>query len=230
LRQIACIVLAFVLPTAGGASGFVADKQESPQYVFVKEYIRELDAIEKIRSSGTEEQNDETKTILNAIHTCALLRLELQSQVQILKRMHLKAPFEDLIPTIAGFYEAKIRLYQDMINIDSSFLEDPKPGADYGRLAAEMPQVRARLDFIDQSLFEATPTIFMTLIDRRPDSKNHLNHLIITKAERAALASDLYDRFGTKLDEKDQSYTVGAAAILREGLLKDYKCSDDPWK
>ena len=92
-----------------------------------------------------------------------------------------------------------------------------------------MPQIRAQLDYIDQALFEATPSIFITLIDMKPDSQNHASHLIITKAERAGLIDDLNTDFGSKLDQKEPNYTVGAASVLRTYLLKDYKCSDDPW-
>ena len=71
--------------------------------------------------------------------------------------------------------------------------------------------------------------IFATLIDQKPDSKNHVSHLIITKAERAKLLSELTGDFGSKLDQKDQNFTVSAASVLKAYLLKDFKCSDDPW-
>jgi hypothetical protein len=63
----------------------------------------------------------------------------------------------------------------------------------------------------------------------KPDSKNHASHLIITKDERAKLISYVADSFGSKLDQKDQNFTVSAASVLRGYLLKDFKCSDDPW-
>ncbi len=86
------------------------------------------------------------------------------------------------------------------------------------------------MDFIDQSLFEATPGVFATLIDMKADSKGHASHLIITKEEKARLISKLNDSFGAKLDQKDQNYTVSAATVLRDYLNKDFKCSDEPWE
>jgi hypothetical protein len=44
-------------------------------------------------------------------------------------------------------------------------LSPPKPGVDYSKLAAEMPEIRGQLDFIDHALFEASPGVFATLID-----------------------------------------------------------------
>jgi hypothetical protein len=93
-----------------------------------------------------------------------------------------------------------------------------------------MPKIRAELEFIDQSLFEATPLVFATLIDMKEDSKGHASHLIITKEQRAALIAKLTDSFGAKLDQKNQNYIVSAASVLRGYLNKDFKCSDEPWE
>src|ERR1700732_3549148 len=102
-----------------------------------------------------------------------------------------------------------------MIDISSAFIVAPQPDVDYGKLVAEMPKIRADLDYTDHALFDAIPLIFATLIDERPDSQNHVSHLIITKAERAKLLNDLTGDFGSKLDQKDQNYTVSAALVLK---------------
>jgi hypothetical protein len=210
----------------------LAQKPETPHLVFVTEYIRELAAVEDIRTSWEQEQQgkNNSETFMDSIHASTRMQLELGSQIRMLKSMRLKPPFETLIPDITGFYEQKIDLYQQMIDISSAFVAGPKPDVDYGKVAAEMPKIRAKLEYIDQSLFEATPLIFATLIDQRPDSQNHLSHLAIKKVERSKLISDVNSDFGAKLDQKDSNYTVGSAKLLKELLLKDYKCSDDPWK
>lgn len=69
----------------------------------------------------------------------------------------------------------------------------------------------------------------MTLQDPRPDSHNHVSHLIITKAERDSLVQSLTTTFGNKMDEKDQNYGVSSATVLRN-VLNEHKCSDDPWE
>jgi hypothetical protein len=91
-------------------------------------------------------------------------------------------------------------------------------------------KIRADLDYLDQSVFEATPLIFATLLNMKADSKNHVSHLIITKAERAKLLRDITTDFGSKLDQKNPNYTVGAASVLKTSLLKDFKSSDEPWE
>lgn len=206
-------------------------KPETPHLVFVTEYIRELAAVENIRASGEKELKQSTtdNTFTNIIHTSTLFQLELGSQISMLNGMNLKPPFEDLIPNITEFYKRKVALWQRMTVIGSAFIGGPREGVDYGNLGAEMPQVRAQLEFIDKALFDISPMIFATLIDMKPDSKNHASHLIITKVEREKLIASITTDFGPKLDEKDQNLTVSAASVLKGYLLKDYKCSDDPW-
>jgi hypothetical protein len=100
---------------------------------------------------------------------------------------------------------------------------------DYAKLTADLPKIRARLDYIDKALFEASPLVFTTLVSVKPDSKGRTSHLIITKAERADLIEQIDTDFGSKLDAQRPNYVVAAALILRDGLQKDYKSSDDPW-
>jgi hypothetical protein len=79
-------------------------------------------------------------------------------------------------------------------------------------------------------LFQAAPVIFATLIDPKEDSKHHTSHLVVTRAERKKLIDDLDSDFGVKLKQKNQNYVVGAASVLKGYLLKDFKCSDEPWE
>jgi hypothetical protein len=123
-----------------------------------------------------------------------------------------------------------MELYQSMIDISTAFVGGPKPGIDYDKMAAEMPKIRASLEFVDRALFEATPLVFSTLIDLRADSKNHASHLIITKAEKTKLLDDIATRFGSKLDQKEQNFTVSSASVLKAYLQKNFKCSDEPWE
>ena len=229
MRIVSCIC--FAVAFAAGAASTFGEKPETSHLAFVTEYARELAAIENIRTSAEQEQKQAKKNevAFNAIHSLTLMQFELRAGIGMLKGMRLNQPFDELIPSITGFYEHKISLNQRMIDISSAFIVDPKPDVDYGKLVAEMPKIRAESDYTDHALFKATPLIFATLIDQKPDSKNHLSHLIITKAERAKLLSDLTGDFGSKLDQKDQNFTVSAASVLKAYLLKDFKCSDDPW-
>jgi hypothetical protein len=228
-QRIGIIVL--VLWAIGTASQ--ARAEETSRLAFVTEYIRELAANENIRANAERELNASTSTsskLSSSIHAHTLIQLELQSQVNMLKSMNLGPPFDDLIPTTIASYERKIALHQKIIDISSTLLAGPQPGVDYGKLAAEVPKIRAELDYVDNTLFIATPLIFATLIDQKSDSKNHLSHLIITKEEREKLVHALTAAFGKKLEQKNQNYGVSSASVLKAYLSKDYKCSDEPWQ
>lgn len=235
MRNLALAVIAASLLVSQVQSKKAVAKAKIPEtshLVFVTEYIRELSAYEEIRSAAQEELKQDTTdndTLSTNVHSSTLFQLELGSEVRMLRGMHLNPPFDYLIPGITKFDEQKIVLWRRLSDICSMLLEGPRPGVDYGKFLAEVPKVRANLDYIDQSLFEATPGVFATLIDLKPDSKGHTSHLIITKSERQKLISDLNTDFGSKLDQKNQDYTVSAASVLRSYLLKDFKCSDEPW-
>jgi hypothetical protein len=53
--------------------------------------------------------------------------------------------------------------------------------------------------------------------------------LLITKAEREDLIKSIDTDFGPKLDDKNANFTISSAWVLKKGLQKDFKSSDDPW-
>jgi hypothetical protein len=203
---------------------------ETPHLVFMTEFIRELAAVEDIREKGEKENNENLNTPFpNMIHTSTLFQLELGSESRMLRNMHLNGPLNDILQSIASFYDAKTKVWMRYSEIGKTFMAGPVDGVDYQKLGAELPELRGRLEYIDQSIFQAAPAVFASLIDEKEDSHGHASHLIITKAERAALIDHLNTSFGTKLDQKNQNYTVSSASVLRDYLKKDFKCSDEPW-
>jgi hypothetical protein len=229
--KVAATTAVLTLLLTAVAPSFSVEKPETPHLVFVTEYIRELAALENIRESGEQElKENPNSTFTNMIHSGTLFQLELGSQIKMLREMRLKPPHDQLIPIIAGFHERKIDLWKRMAEIGTDFIGGPKPGVDYGKLGAEMPKIRAGMDFIDHALFEASPSVFATLIDLKEDSKGHASHLNITKEERARLVDTINTDFGAKMDAKIQNWNVSAANVLKAYLLKDFKCSDEPWE
>jgi hypothetical protein len=144
--------------------------------------------------------------------------------------MRLKPPFEEVIPDLTAFYQSKLELYQMLGEIGRTFIAGPKPGVDFGKMAASMPEIRATLDAVDESILKITPLVFATLVDMKADAANHVSHLNITREQREKLLSAITTHFGSKLDQKDQNFTVSAASVLKTYLLKDFKSSDDPWE
>jgi hypothetical protein len=155
--------------------------------------------------------------------------LELNSQVGMMNRMTLNAPFDSVPSTIANFYQYKIDIHQKMIEVATTLASGPKPDVDYGAMVAEAPKLTATLEYIDRSLFQTTPPIFAMLIADKPDREGHMSRLSITRAQRDALVQSLQISFGDKMDQTNQNYIVSSASVLRDYLTKKgYKCSDDP--
>lgn len=229
LRVIGTLALVlFVLPSTPGPAADATD----PRIVFVTEYLREISAQESIRDSGAKEL-DEASTPDNQMTSCiyssTALQLELNSDIAMLQGAHFAAPFDQLVPTIIDIYKQKIDMHQKLIDICTAMIGGPKPGVDYNKMVADMPKLRAFLDGMDQTLFMASGMAWAILIDQRPNSRNHLSHLIITRAERTELLGYLDADFGQKLDDKNANYLVSSAGLLRYMLNKDYKYADDPW-
>ncbi len=148
----------------------------------------------------------------------------------MLNGMRLAKPFEALIPDLLGFYQRQVELHQSLIDINSKFIAGPRSGVDYPALAAKLPQIRAELEETQKAVFEATPLIFMALIDQKPDSQNHLSHLLITRAEKSDLQERLEIMLKDEPEKGDHDYYISAAMILRAGLQKGHKCADEPWE
>ena len=168
----------------------------TPPLEFVSEFVRQLAAIENIRFVGAMEyEKDKDNIFPNMIHTSTAFKLELATQVSLLNDVHFNAPFKEIPEQLAEIYQRKIELHDQMIELATAFMSDPRADVDYGKLAAEMPKLRARGEFLDTSIFKMTPAVFATLIDMRADSQNHASHLVITKAEKAQLLSKLASSF-----------------------------------
>jgi hypothetical protein len=233
-------VIPILLLSVGMASGQTkpshgpTQKPETPHLRFVKEFVRELIEDESRKANGEKELR-EAKTpneqFSAGIYFSKSTQLELRSQIAMLKSMRLKDPFDTLIPSLIDSYQHEIDLHQKLIDISGKFMAVvPKEGVDYEALAAKMPEVRAELDATRKTLFDAAPLVFMSMVDMKPDSQGHASRLLITKAEKADLETQLEILLKDIPEKGDQDYYISAAMILRGGLQKEYKCSDEPWE
>ena len=181
-------------------------KPETPHLEFVKEFIRGLASIEDVRDTSEQDfaearkKGTVSKIFTSAIYASTRIQLELGTQINVLSGMSLNAPFDTLIPNISDLYRDKIKLHQVLIDVSTTMLKGPKPSNDYSDELGAEASARAGLDSDDHALLAASALVFMTLEDMRPDSKNHVSHLIITRAERDDLVSDITSVSYTHLD------------------------------
>ena len=208
----------------------LAKAEETPHLQFVIEYIREIAEINHLReTAGAELKNTNEDPMMGCIRNMTSLQLEVQSHIAILKGMQLNPPFETAIPSIVQLDEMRLQSYGRYIDACTTLAEGPKPDIDYAAIVAQLPKETAKLDYIDRAQFDATPLFLATLIDTKPDSQNHLSHLIITKDERTKLINQIKLSFGDQLTKKNQNFIVSSAIVASQFLLGSHKSSDDPW-
>ena len=215
-------------------SMMVSTAHAAEAYNFVKEYVRELTALESIRDSAEKElaqsAANPSARMSDCIRNGQRYQLELNLDISQLKQAKFAKPVDDVPSMVVQFYQQKLEQYRQMSEICSIIIAGPKPGVDYGQLAADMPKITANIEYLDHSLFELCPLVFAALIDQRPDKENHLSHLVISKAERDQLVRELDSSFGKKMDQDNQNWGVSAASVLKTYLTKkDYMFADDPW-
>src|SRR6266513_4323950 len=187
------------LPTAAFA-------QETPHYLVVTEFIRQLaetknsqdiasTELAETKKLGFAEQSLQSMT--DIIRNSTRISLKLRASNSRLRGMTLMKPYEDLIPTVIRWNEEKLKLWEEMSQIAQTFLAAPQPNVDYGALSARMPQITATMEYADESIFRLTPLVFSLLVDQKEDGKGHLSHLIITKKEGQKLTGTLKNYFGS---------------------------------
>ena len=227
-------IIIILLLSISATSSATGKKHETPHYDVVVEYIRSLGAIHNIqRTAGIEFQEDNQSDnpgiakLMSGIRSSTRIKLELNASIAMLKRMKLKKPFETLLPTTIEWYQRKIDLHNEMIKISETFIDGPKLGVDYSKMSARMPEITAKVEYIDESIFQMMPLVFALLIDEKPDSAGHMSHLNITKEQRQKLVDNINGWFGESLDKEKKNWTVSTAALLKAYLLKDYKCTDE---
>jgi hypothetical protein len=221
-----------LLVSIASAQTKVSRARETPHLDFVKEYVRELIEDEDVKITG-EKELSEAKTpneqFSTGIYVSKSIQLRLRSHIAMLKTMRLNNPFDTLIPSLIGFYQRQIDLHQKFIDISGKFLTGPQEGVDYQALAVKVPEIRTELDDARKAVFDAAALVFWTLIDQRPDSQDHLSHLLISKAEKADLQEQLNILLKDEPDKGDHDYYISAAMVLRAGLQKGHRCADEPW-
>jgi hypothetical protein len=207
--------------------------EDTPHYNVVREYIMSLCGIYKIQQISTkelQENSNPTEKMMTGIRSSTRTKLELNRSITAFREMRLRKPFETLLPTTIFWYEKKINLHNELIDISKTFLAgigDPKPEVDYSKLAARMPEITATFEYIDESIFQMMVLVFALLIDEKPDKEGHMSHLNITKDQRRQFINTIDAYFGENLDKQNKNWTVASAALLKSYLLKNYKCVDE---
>jgi len=210
------------------SSGHAAD---DVRYTVFSEHVNQLSAMQDLYDTAAKElkETDSNGKMATMIRNGTRIKLELSRNIAMLKANSAPPPYEFITPNVIHVYEKKIELHEMLIEIASQFIGGPKPNVDYGKMAAEMPKITAMLEYADKTLYTVTPAFCLMLVDDRADSKGHLTHLVITKAERKKVLKHIDAVFGKRLLEKNPSYNVGSVVLIKKFLQGKHLSADDPW-
>jgi hypothetical protein len=210
-----------------------AKPKDTPPYDIVSEYIRSLSAVHKIQQTAVNESkgvgDDHMQSMMNAIRNFTRLKLELNASIGMLKGMWLKRePFNGLLENTIWIYKEKVKLFDEALKISKKTVGvTPKPGVDYEKMMARMPEITAKVEYLDETLFKSMVMVCGLLIDEKPDSEGHMSRLSISSEQRQSLIDSIDFGFGESLNSETKNYTVASASMVKTFLQSGHKTKDE---
>lgn len=205
-----------------------AQADETEQKRFANEFIREVSQLVSIRAQALKDFGTNTHDqMMGCVRTDERLQLELGGFINNLKTFKLTGENSESPGLLMRLWGQESQVYEELGNLCETMLAGPKPGIDYGALTASAPKLTARIDYLDETLFQSTPLVVATLISNKPDAKGHVSFLILTKAERDDMVRTLNGSF-PEINAKEPKYLTASAQMIREYLTKrGYKMADE---
>ncbi len=223
--RLALCSLALFAPAAFPAAGAAADA--APQIRFVREYIRQLGELERLRVRVEEVlQQPDANHMLEMISYSHRVQLAMRSYIGQLQNLRLEPPHDVLVTNLVSLHSSRHRVHGRIAEISTAMLVKPAAGGDAGAMANEVPQLRSVLDEMDALFPNLSVLAFTTLISPLPDASGETSRLRITAAEREALLESLHGEFDGALDAPDLKPLANAAWVLRGYLRKDFTPAD----
>jgi hypothetical protein len=218
LPRIFAFVFCFLLP-------LVARAQEvSSPFQFVSYYINSLGTLHRIQVADQTEPSDAgIKHLAACVHSSMAFGLELTSQISKLKTIHLAPPADEFPSSLAGLYQSKVDIYNQLGKVCGALL-GAETAPTSGRLTAQALELGAQLQFADKALLDLSTLAILPLIIAGS------NRLTVTGSQRKQLIDAVTQNFGSMPKQTERvSYPVGAAFGLQVFLLdRRSRSADDP--
>jgi hypothetical protein len=176
------------------------------------------------------EDNSSSAKLLTGIRFGARTVLEIKQSIVRLDAIAVDGEWAKSRDLLKELDSDRIRIFQELNQMSKAMMSGPKPGVDYGAMAAHTPELTAELEQVDKSLFKMAQLIFFALIDdQRVSPDGNLHHLLLTKKERADMIQLIDEVWGQTLEDKNASSIISAAGVIKYGLTRPiYKAADEP--
>jgi hypothetical protein len=207
--------------------------QVDPRIAFFREYIREIIELHRLREqAATElaESQSADQKLATMVRVGSRYKIQTSINIAMLQDIKLGAPCKSFADGLRNVNELRWSKHAELVGAAQELLSGPKPGVDYGKISARVPEISAELEEVDRTTFTIATATFLCLVDAtKVNTEGKVDRLIIDGSERRSLVRQLQASFGTTLNAKDDADVfVSAAKVLKYGLEgPQWKNSDD---
>lgn len=208
-------------------------EEKAARIALVKEFIREVQDLYGLQQTAKKEfaenQSSDGQTA-TGIRVGTRTLLEMDQSIRRLTLIPVTGRWAETRDLLKRLHEQRMELFLEMTENAKNILSGPRPGVDYGAMAARAPELTALVENNDKAVFQMSQVMFFALVDEgRQGPDGNLHHLILTKTERASIVQSIDRSFGPALDDKNATHIVLSAWAIKHGLTgTHYKAADEP--
>ena len=219
-------VVAYVTCGASAQSqALPGNTQKTARIALAGEFVRELEVLYRLQE--TAKKNLPSISGAEKLTTDTLF--EMNDSIDRLSMINVDARWAEFRDALKKLHRERIVLVHEMNQMSKTLLAGPEPDVNYGKLTARGPEITAQVEQIDKIIFTISKAMFYALVDddrAGADGKSH--HLILTKKDRTSMVQLIDKTFGPTLEDKNASYIVSSAWVIKYGLTRpNYKAADE---
>lgn len=217
---------------AFGEPIYAASDQSDPRILFFREYVREIIELHALREQASKELAETPSAdqkLAAMVRVGTRYKMHTSISMKMLKDIKPGAPCDAFAAGLHDVNESRWSKHAELVGAAQELLSGPKPGVDYGRISARMPEISAEFEQVDRTTFTIATGAFLCLVDAtKVNAQGKLDRLIIDGNERRSLTKQIQSGFGATLQASDDGDSfVSAAKLLQYGLEgQQWKSSD----
>jgi hypothetical protein len=143
---------------------------KNPRIQLVSEFVRELEVLYREQETSKKELAEDDSSsgkLATEIWLGTRSVFEMKESIRRLDEIAVDgrwAKFRDLLKQLDAH---RIRIFQEMNQMAKAMMSGPKPGVDYGAMAAHAPELLAEMERVDKSMFKMAQAMFFALVDEQ---------------------------------------------------------------
>ncbi len=153
--------------------------EKNPRVQLVSEFVRELEVLYRLQETAKKEFAEDSSAsgkLTTGIRVGTRTVFEMNESVDRLDGIALAGQWAQVRDMLKQLDAERISVAQEMIQMAKTMMSGPKPGIDYGAMAAHAPELTAKNEQLDKAVFTMSQAMFFALVDDQrvaPDGKLH---------------------------------------------------------